>query len=303
MKSLISASDSAANQRITSWLPTDFNAETPPPTEENKTIIEGIFQPDPSTVLWYSFTKSHLIKSGQPLAFDSWKPQEFKEIPANRPQSWEGVSGPEGANDWSKSFSGIGAEAQQLVINARNQAEEILSQTQETSAKMIAEAQAQVSEIENQAYQQGWERARQEAVPFFQSLNSIVEQANSWQENLFAQANPFVSNMIIEIAEMMFGEGVVLDDQALQTNLNRILENTRALGDLKIFLNPQDAAILDPSWRENQSVISGNRVQIIPAEGITRGGCFIQGTMGAVDARVETQLESILGSLQSKDEE
>ena len=51
---------------------------------------------------------------------------------------------------------------------------------------------------------------------------------------------------------------------------------------------------LDPAWREYQQLISGNRIQIIPSDGIKAGGCFVQGQMGTVDARVETQMKAVL---------
>ena len=92
----------------------------------------------------------------------------------------------------------------------------------------------------------------------------------------------------------MFGEGVELDTNALQINLNHIMENAHGLGNLNIFLNPRDAKNLDPSWSEYQMLVSGDTVKIIPSGKITRGGAFVKGDMGVVDGRVETQLSAIL---------
>jgi flagellar biosynthesis/type III secretory pathway protein FliH len=103
--------------------------------------------------------------------------------------------------------------------------------------------------------------------------------------------------MLKEISQTMFGEGVQLDANALQVNLNRIMEHAQRLGDLNILLNPRDAHLLDTSWSEYQFLITGNKVRIIPSEKITPGGCVVKGNMGMVDGRVETQLASVLSTI------
>jgi flagellar biosynthesis/type III secretory pathway protein FliH len=120
----------------------------------------------------------------------------------------------------------------------------------------------------------------------------------AWKSDLIPQGERILVDMLVEIARKMFGEGVELNPEALQINLNRIMENAQGLGDLKIFLNPRDAKLLDPSWSEYQMLVTGDRVKIIPSGKITPGGCFIKGNMGNVDARVETQLNAVLNTFE-----
>jgi flagellar biosynthesis/type III secretory pathway protein FliH len=100
--------------------------------------------------------------------------------------------------------------------------------------------------------------------------------------------------MLKDISRKMFGDGAKLDSQTLHTNLNRIMENARGLGVLKIFLNPNDAKLLDPSWGEQQMLSLGEQVKIVASGNILPGGCLIKGNIGTVDGRVETQLDTIL---------
>jgi flagellar biosynthesis/type III secretory pathway protein FliH len=104
--------------------------------------------------------------------------------------------------------------------------------------------------------------------------------------------------MLKDIAQTIFGEGVRLEPHALQINLNRVMEYAQKLGDLNIFLNSQDAELLDPSWGEYQLLITGNRVKVIPSEKIKPGGCIVKGSMGMVDGRVETQLAAVLNAIE-----
>ena len=267
--------------------------------------MEDLFKPDAGMVLWNSYTHSNLIKTGQPLAFDHWALKEFDHTPVNQGEAWNSLDADDNAKgQWVKAYGSDGAssEAQHLVVEAHHKADQIDLEARRKAEQLIAETEARVQQAEEEGFQRGWDAAREEVRPLLELVKSMAGQVDQWQRQLSAQAENFISDMVFEIARSMFGEGVVLNDRALQANLTRVLENTHALGDLKIFLNPQDAAVLDTSWREAQSAITGNRVQIISAEGITRGGCFVQGALGTVDARVETQLETILGSLKNTEE-
>jgi flagellar assembly protein FliH len=130
------------------------------------------------------------------------------------------------------------------------------------------------------------------------ATQAMIEETRQWQLSFTKSGEQILTGMLTEIAQTMFGEGVKLDADALQVNLNRIMENAQRLGDIKIFLNPQDANLLDPSWSDYQLLITGNRVRVVPSEKILPGGCFIKGSTGAVDARVETQLTAVLNTIE-----
>ncbi len=298
MKSLISADHS--DDRVSAWVPLDFDGESAQPSETFEKSVEEIFRPDENTVLWTSYAHSRLIKSGQPLLFDHWNPRDLGSVAVNETVDWDLL--PLSARNSFVSPEKLDIEPREIIKEARYKADEIILKARQTADQVIAEAQGRVIAIQEEGHEKGLELARQEAGPMLASLNAMVEQVDHWQQALFSEAETFVASMIGEIARTMFGDGVALDSKALQLSLEQVLEKSHALGDLKIFLNPLDAAMLDPSWRENQSVITGNRVQVVSVEGITRGGCFVQGAMGTMDARVETQLEAILDSLKSNEE-
>ena len=71
---------------------------------------------------------------------------------------------------------------------------------------------------------------------------------------------------------------------------------------MKIFLNPNDARLLDPSWGEQQMLVLGEQVKIVPSSNIMPGGCLIKGNIGTVDGRVETQLNAILKTFDGPEE-
>lgn len=189
-------------------------------------------------------------------------------------------------------------EAAQILSQARQQAEELLVQAQLTADETLREAQEEAQQTLQAAmgegYRQGWAKAEEEAASALRAAAEVVRQFNQWREGMFAQSETILLEMVRQTARTMFGDGVHLEPQALEANLNRVLENAKSLGDLKVYLHPGDAEKLDPAWREYQQLITGNRVQVIPSDGIKPGGCFVQGQMGTVDARVETQLRAVM---------
>lgn len=179
-------------------------------------------------------------------------------------------------------------EAHRILENARHQAEEI-----------IQLANQQKQQIYDQSYQEGQEAARNDVQQTLEAAKAVVDQASDWWEKMLAQSEPTVLALVREMGQCLFGQGFVLDQQGLQETYTRAIQKCGSLGDLQIFIHPEDAAHLDPYWREYYAAISGRQVQMVPAESIQRGGCYIQGQLGSVDARIETQMKVIMDTLSS----
>jgi len=198
--------------------------------------------------------------------------------------------------NWNEETS-FEKESGAILKQAHAQAEEIILKARAEAAQIILQAQSETEQEKKNGYQQGWKDARGEMQEALKAVGSIAGEMQKWQDEFMSQAEESIVEMLKEIAQTMFGKGVNLDANALQINLNRIMENAQRLGYLNIFLNPRDVNLLDPSWKEYQFLISGNKVRVIQSEKITPGGCIIKGNTGMVDGRVETQLATILNTL------
>jgi flagellar assembly protein FliH len=188
-------------------------------------------------------------------------------------------------------------QAVQLLETARQQAHEIILQAETMADAAVAEAQAEIEAERVNAYQQGIAAAQAESQAYLQAAVQMIQQVQAWKEQLLAQAEPIVLDLVKDIARSMFGAGLILSGSDLQANLNRAIEDARALGDLIVYLNPQDAANLEPSWKDFHMSIIGKKIHVIPMEQIRPGGCFVQGQTGTVDARVETRLATVMETL------
>jgi flagellar assembly protein FliH len=178
--------------------------------------------------------------------------------------------------------------------NPRKIADEIITEAHNKADEIINSAQTTADQIRQQALNQGMENAKAEMKETLQATASIINVAREWRSDMMNQAEPMIMDLVKKIAQKMFGEGIVLDNVTLQQHFSSVVESARALDDLRIYMNPADAMVLGPDWREYQASILGHKVEILSNESIKRGGCYIQGEWGTADSLVETQLTSIL---------
>ncbi|MCX8024599.1 MAG: FliH/SctL family protein [Thermanaerothrix sp.] len=183
-------------------------------------------------------------------------------------------------------LAAVEAQANALLAEAKAQAEALLR-----------DAHEQAEQLRQQAYAQGRAEAEAELRSLLGTVNAMTQQMQTWYEGFLAQSESLVLEMVAAIARALFSEGFALDAETLQHTYTRVLEHTRALGDLRMYVNPEDARLLDPYWKEAQTALRDQHIKLIPSDSIRRGGCFVEGQYGAVDGRIEVRLERLLASL------
>lgn len=190
--------------------------------------------------------------------------------------------------------------ASQIVNSAENQAQEIIAQAENMAKEIIHEAENQANEIKNKAYAEGLTTSNVETQGLLTTVQVIVDEVQNWKNNLLEQGEMMMLRLVIEIAQTIFGDGLPLDPDSLGQVFSRALSQARNLGDLRIYVHPDDAISLSSYWSRMQTSFSGQKIELVPSEIIKRGGCFIDGQFGTIDARVETQLDLVKESLLTK---
>jgi flagellar assembly protein FliH len=185
----------------------------------------------------------------------------------------------------------------QVVSSAQDQAQEIISEAEIQAREIIAQAENEAKEQINKAYAEGLDASNQKAKAMLATVSSIVDEVQQWKNDLLNQGEMMMLRLIIEIAQTIFGDGLPLDPDTLGQAFSRALAQARSLGDLRIYVNPEDAIALSSHWSKMQTSFGGQNIEMVPSEVISRGGCFIDGDFGSVDARVETQFEIAKDSL------
>lgn len=195
-------------------------------------------------------------------------------------------------------------QAEARLHQATIEAEQIMTQAKSEAERILLEAQEQANYIHRQAYADGQAAANAEAQGMLRVARAIVDEVEKWKENLFEEGEMMMLRLVIEIAQTIFGDGLPLDPDTLGQAFTRALSQAKSLGDLRMYLHPEDAAVLSTHWDKLQGVTAGQKVELIPSDLIKRGGCYIEGQYGTADARVETQFqlatEALLTNLEKK---
>jgi flagellar assembly protein FliH len=273
--------------KVQSWMPTDFihNLLNNATREENDTgEPRPLFEKNkPAPIA--DRQSGGMLQAELSRGLESWMPSEFNiPKPEKTALAWQPVV------RYNAAVSAAEVSTQ-MINDARRQADEILRQ-----------AEMQANSIREQAYQDGWNNSVQETQKNIETTGSLIKETIAWRDSLYSLSEPMVLDLVRSIAQKLFGEGFLLDPEILQANFNRILENARSLGNLRIYVNPEDSVLLGPYWRELQESISSHKVEIIPSNSISRGGCYINGQWGSADGRIETQLKSIIDTLTPEEE-
>jgi flagellar assembly protein FliH len=282
--------DTAAGLGALPWSPVELETNKPALNDEGVQSMMDLFKKTPGAQTLTGTSGSKVLKAALgELVTSPWMPGEAMVIvdqmnsgawiPAS---SWGEVETP------TTALNSARREAERIIAEAKSQAEQILTDTR-----------GQADSIILNAHQEGWLAAEVETEGMLSTARAIVEQITQWRDEALANSQDEVVDMIRVIAQRMFGEGIALPSETLQGAFNQALQDARALGDLRLYVHPQDATSLDPYWRDFQVAVGGHQMKIIPSEAIRRGGCFIDGELGSVDARVETQLKSIMEVLGS----
>ena len=307
MKSSTNVRAGAAGEAFTAWNPQDLLDDLPAPRKrpqaEQLMAILGGQETGPGSRAGAAQQSTGDISSDQSGA-RRWLPADIGNTSEQAHQKdWVFVDlGDNMAARFSLGVRSVDFSAQgrnsRGLPQARAEAERIVAEAHAAAEELMLRAQQEIETQKKDGYEQGRTEAQQDLRQALDAVHAMQSEVGQWQQTLTAQGESILTEMVKDIARTMFGEGVSLDPHALQMNLNRVMENAQALGDLTIFLNPQDATQLDPSWSEYQRVISGNKLRILPSATIRRGGCIVKGHTGIIDATVQTQLDAVLHAVE-----
>jgi flagellar biosynthesis/type III secretory pathway protein FliH len=327
MKSFSNPAEENATRSVRAWMPADFQLREPAQLTSALELLE-ILSPLPGRVPVESDEEENkrLIRVGEAAhsRLTSWDPGDFEQVQAPAPKTSGSRPLPdsvfpalafkpperrperraERAPEVHTPLQAVGDEKKQaeMMAEARVRADLLIQQAQASAAEILRRAQDEARQAVAQGFTKGREEGQAEAASSIQAAQAIIAETAAWRDQIVAQSEEVVIDMIRHIARLMFGEGLQLDKNALQVYLNGVMETTRSLGELNIFLSPSDYRQLDAAWAEYYTQIRGIRVTVIGSNNILPGGCYVQGQMGTVDARVETKLEAVMETLVSEPE-
>lgn len=298
MPSSLDEKNAIRKRNVQNWQPIDFQGEAPATNgQKEKELFQATID------LNNQFTDIiELIKDKTTVDIPPAQLVANLKNNENNYQSWqptelEPLIGVVGMHNGTVPTHYAQSQAEAILCEAKQKAESILRQAELEAQQIRQQAQGEADATYQKAQQDGLAAANAETQSMLSTAKSILEEVQAWKEAMFEQGEMMMLRLVIEIAQTMFGDGLPLDPDTLGQTFSRALNQAKTLGNLRIFVHPEDAAVLTTHWNKLQGAIGGQQVELIPSEVIKRGGCYIDGQFGSVDARVETQFETIKESL------
>ena len=174
--------------------------------------------------------------------------------------------------------------------------------------KMIKEAELKVSEIEHQAYKKGYEAGREEGYKEGQAevmrlvdrLGTIVSTAVDIRDDIIRSSEKLMTDMILMIARKVIKDEIVERREVVINNIKEAIQRVKDRDRIDIRVNFAD---LDMTTAHKDELIkmmdSLKKVNIYEDNRVDRGGCVIETDVGAIDARISTQLDAVEESIRN----
>lgn len=151
-------------------------------------------------------------------------------------------------------------------------------------------------------YSQGKNKGYEEGISITHKIEALLtdihDDIKSQRETLMSRAGETLGRMALEIAQAVIGEAVMKSSGELfEYNLKRCLDILAGAGPVRIRINPVEYEHAREYLQAVKPKDSDRfSFEFEPDPTITPGGCFIETSSGAIDARIESQFEQIKGS-------
>jgi flagellar assembly protein FliH len=181
-------------------------------------------------------------------------------------------------------------------------AEQILDRAKLEVERMIKEAEMKVAEIEHEAYQRGYDAGREvgfkkgqaEVRRLIDRLGTIVGKAIDIREDIIQASEKQMVEMILIIARKVIKDEIVERKEIVLNNIREALKRIKDRDRVDIRVNFSDLEITTAHKDELIKLMESLRkVNIYEDSRIDRGGVIIETDVGAIDARISTQLKEI----------
>ncbi|HEX5035691.1 MAG TPA: FliH/SctL family protein [bacterium] len=175
-------------------------------------------------------------------------------------------------------------EAKGIVTRARQEGTRIRREAKATLEQAVVEKGAERERGYNQGLQEG-----------LAQLSEKILETELAREKILGDAEPQIIQMVMDIAEKVIGREV--EKGAIVDVVKQAI--SQAVGKkITVRINPLDVPFMREREKELFQVIDQTQsVNIKEDEQIPPGGCVVETEMGAVDARLETQITAIRKAL------
>ena len=191
-----------------------------------------------------------------------------------------------------------------------NRADQYVQQVRDEAARIVQAAEAEAAQVRSNAERVGREAAEQAIEQVLAqrvgkqidtlrpAVEGIVAQLTATRGEWLDHWQAAAVTLAVKIAERLIHRELPQHPQIAQEWLREALSLAAGSGEITVRLNPGDEKHLAPKAEEiARSMGDLAAAKIVADERVSLGGCIVETRYGAVDMRLESQLERIAEEL------
>ena len=191
--------------------------------------------------------------------------------------------------------SPLGAVEEEAPVDPEVLREQILAEARAEAERLVQEAYAEGKRRGEEAGAQAFRESVAEAAEALKGAAAAMESA---REAFLESLAPEFGNLIRNITARVLDREVRTDPELIQRTARRALAALTDREQVKLRVNPADAAAL----REQQVTLleefdGVKHIEVLADETVGPGGCLAESELMASDARLDSLLETVLAAL------
>ena len=181
----------------------------------------------------------------------------------------------------------------EIISTARNQAKTFEHDTRE---KLKVEAEQVREEAKQQGYEQAIKEAQLEADGIIQEANDIKQDAINEKEEMLANVEPEMVNLMIDILDHLIGVEKETNKKTITTLIKSGLARANPSGKITIHVSPEDYPAVDKNdlFQELDTMAE---LEVIEDPSVRKAGCIIETEIGTIDSSLDTQYKALRKNL------
>lgn len=188
-------------------------------------------------------------------------------------------------------FSAMFTPAEGEMLDAENPIEAV-----EAASETIREQAYAKGLVEGQRI--GAEAQQAKLKETLKTLNTVASELDAARTELYRDAERQAVELGLMIARKIVCREVSLDRDTIFRVLREAFKKVSDQKEIHVKIHPADIQVIQDAGFDVSSLSTGNGLVVLEAgDGICRGECVIETDFGAIDGRIESQLQTIEESL------
>lgn len=187
-----------------------------------------------------------------------------------------------------------------ILTQARMQAEQLLNDTNQ-----------RINELEQAAYEKGYNRGQQEAVQAYQqavedfhrSSQDQLRQINELQQRIYEDSEQEIVALAVQIAQKLVCRQLDIDPETVVDIARAACLQAKECERVLVYAAPAQIEGLRNRKEEIEAQLyRAQKIEFIADPSIVLGGCRIETEQGYIDASIDTMLQQIQAAIKDEDQ-